>query len=442
MATNPILPPHDTDAEKNLISSVLLDREALIKAAEMIDALDFYDPVYQTIFSSCLDLFENSSAVDIITVKADLSKKNELKKIGGAKVLAELAAVLPITTNVEHYARIIRENSVRRKLIATSSELLSIVTDEKRKIEEIVNEVEKRFFAVLQKSKDRGFSHIKDVLVRNLEKYNEMQGNSGSMRGISTGYQGLNNLLGGFHNGDLIIIAARPAVGKTAFILGVARHIAVELKKKVGIFSLEMSMEQLGDRLASLQGGVNLMDIRMGNLANDDFIKYNDALGTLYDADIYIVDTPGLHISEMRTKARKLDLEVGIDILFVDYLQLLKATSKDGNRAQEVTEISQSLKNLARELNIPVIALSQLNRSVEARNDRRPQLSDLRESGSIEQDADIVMFLHRESTYNRDLSDEEKDKAEVIVAKHRNGATDIITMKFIPQYAAFVDAPQ
>ncbi len=436
-----IKPPYDLDAERNVISSVLIDRDALIKAAEMLQGEDFYDPAHQIIYGSCIELFELSSAVDIVTVKSFITKNKNLTKVGGEQYLYDLVSILPLTTNVEFYGKIIKEASLRRRIIAMSADLVGMGMDEGKKLEDIVDEVEKKIFSISQKSQNKSFSHIKEVLMESTQRYEEMQKSGGGLRGIATGFKSLDAMLGGFHKNDLVIIAARPSVGKTSFMLEVARHMAVVVKKKVAIFSLEMGKDQLADRLIALQSGVNLMDLRMGNLQGDDFMKCQDAMAALYDADIFIDDMPGQHISEVRSKCRKLELEFGVDAVFVDYLQLLHGSAKD-NRAQEVSQISQSLKNIARELKIPVVALSQLNRSVESRNDRRPQLSDLRESGSIEQDADMVMFLHREAMYNRDMEEGEKDKAELIISKHRNGATGIVNLKFVGPLAKYVDAGQ
>jgi replicative DNA helicase len=433
-------PPYDLDAEKSVISSILIDRDALIKAAEMIQKIDFYDPVHQTIYDCCIQLFEQSSAVDIVTVKSFLSKNNLLQQAGGEQYLYDLLAILPLTTNIEYYSKIIKEASLRRRIIGISADLVGMGMDETKKIDEIIDEVEKRIFSISSKSTNKGFVHIKNVIMENTERYEELQKNPGGIRGIPTGFEGLNNMLGGFHKGDLVIIAARPSVGKTAFMLDIARHMGVHEKKKVAVFSLEMGRDQLADRLIAMEGDVALMNIRMGNLYGEEEARYHEAMGLLYDADIFIDDTPGQHITELRTKCRRMDLEVGLDVIFVDYLQLLHASrGKENNRALEVSEISKSLKNIGRELQVPVVALSQLNRSVESRNDRRPQLSDLRESGSIEQDADIVMFLHREAMYNRDMDEAEKDKAEIIIAKHRNGATGMLNLKFVGEQARYRD---
>ena len=441
MADNLLKPPFDTDAEKNVLASVMLDKEALIKAADILTPDDFYDPGNQIIYDSILKLFHGSSAVDAVTVKAYLSKNKLLKNLPSPDYLNEIVSLLPMTTNVEYYSKIIKEASLRRKLISLSSDLVGFGMDETRKLEDIIDDIEKKIFQISESSSLKGFTHIKELLLEISERFEGGERNIESLRGISSGFQGINNLLGGLHKGDLVILAARPSVGKTAFMLEMVRNIAVAVKKKALVFSLEMSKDQVADRLLSLQSNVSLMDIRMGNLEGKNWDLCKDAMDELYEADIYIDDTPGQHISELRTKCRKWDLEVGIDAIFVDYLQLLQGRSKD-NRAQEVSEISQGLKNIARELRVPVIALSQLNRSVESRNDRRPQLSDLRESGSIEQDADIVIFLHREAYYNKELDESERNKAEAIVAKNRNGATGIVPLKFLDVCAKFIDATE
>lgn len=434
----PFKPPYDLDAERNVLSSILIDRDALIKAAEILDEIDFYEPAHQVIYGGCKELFERSSAVDIVTLKSHLSKAKLLKKAGGSQYLYDLVSILPLTTNVEFYSNIIKEASLRRKIISMSSDLVGMGMDEGKKVEEIIDEVEKKIFQVAQKSKNKSFTHIRDILKDIDVKFEQLQGDDSKHKGISTGFPSLDKIVGGMHAGDLIIIAARPSVGKTAFMLEITRHVAVNLKKKTAIFSLEMSKDQLADRLASLQSGLNLFDIRMGNLEGASYQKFFDAIGELYEAEIFIDDIPGQFINDVRTKCRKLELDIGVDAIFVDYLQLLHAHGKGDNRALEVSEISQTLKNIARELKVPVIALSQLNRAVESRNDRTPQLSDIRESGSIEQDADMVIFLHRESRYK--IDDESiKDKAQVIVAKNRNGSTGIIEMKFIGEQAKYVD---
>lgn len=431
-------PPYDLDAEKNVLSSILIDRDALIKCVELLDSVDFYDPRNQLIYGGCKELFEKSSAVDVVTVKAHLVKTDSLKKAGGEQYIYDLVSILPMTTNVEFYSKIIKEASLRRKIIAMSSDLVTMGMDLTKKVEEIVDDVEKKIFAVAQKSKNKTYTHIRDVLKDIDVRFEELQNPDSKHKGISSGFPSLDKIVGGFHAGDLVVIAARPSVGKTAFMLEIARYMAVDLKKKVAVFSLEMSKEQLADRLLSLQSGLNLFDIRMGNLDSGGYKRYMDSAGELYETDIYIDDIPGQYISDVRTKCRKWELDLGVDAIFVDYLQLLHAHGFSDNRALEVSTISQTLKNIARELKVPVIALSQLNRAVESRNDRRPQLSDIRESGAIEQDADMVMFLHRESRYK--IDDESiKDKAEVIVAKNRNGSVGIIEMKFIGEQAKYVD---
>lgn len=436
-----VKPPYDLDAERSVLASIMLDKEALIKAADILRPDDFYDPAHQIIYTSCLELFHNSSAVDSVTVKSDLSKRKLLKKIGGENYLNDLVAILPMTTNIEYYGKIIKEASLRRKVIGMSSDMVGLGMDEGKKFEDIVDEIEKKIFQITESSNLKSYVHIKEVINDMTERLENADSNQDALKGISSGFKNLDRYIGGLHGGDLIILAARPSVGKTAFMLEMMRHASVFNKKKVLAFSLEMGKDQLGDRLLSLQSEVGLMDIRLGNLEGSNWKKCSEAMGVLYESDILIDDTPGQHIMEVRTKARKWDMEVGIDAIFVDYLQLLQGRNKD-NRAQEVSEISQGLKNIARELKVPVVALSQLNRSVESRNDRRPQLSDLRESGSIEQDADIVVFLHRDAYYNKELEESERNKAEAIVAKNRNGATGIASLKFIDTCAKYVDGEQ
>lgn len=440
-------PPCDLEAERNVLASIMLDKEALIKAADILHPSDFYDPQNAIIYKACLELYHSSNAVDIVTVKSYLSKNKLLKKAGSTKYINDLFSVLPMTTNVEFYAKLIKEASLRRKLISLSSELVALGMDEARRIEDIVDVVEKKVFQITESSSIKGFVHIKDVINEINERLEDAESNMEKLRGISTGFENLDKYIGGLHAGDLIIVAARPSVGKTAFMLEIIRHLSVKNKgggkkglgKKVVLFSLEMGRDQVADRLLSLQSEIPLQEIRFGNLDGENYIKCSEAMAELYESNIFIDDTPGQHISEIRTKCRKWDIEVGIDAIFVDYLQLLQGKNKD-NRAQEVSEISQGLKNIARELKVPIIALSQLNRSIEARTDRRPQLSDLRESGSIEQDADIVIFLHRDAYYNKDLGEEDKSKAEAIIAKNRNGATGIANLRFIDLCAKFVDA--
>lgn len=438
---DPIKPPYDLDAEKNLLACIMLDKEALIKAADILQPGDFYEPSNQNIYEACLNLFHTSSAVDAVTVKTYLSKNKLLKKVGSAEYLNKVNSILPLTTNVEYYAKIIKEASLRRKVISMSSDLVGMGLDETRKLDDIIDDIEKKIFQISESSNTQSFVHIKDIINEITERFENPNADSTVTRGLSSGFRNLDQYITGLKGGDLVILAARPSVGKTAFMLEMVRFMATDLKKKIAVFSLEMGSDQLGDRLLSLQSGVGLMDIRMGNMDGDSFQKCNDAMAQLYESDIFVDDKPGQHISEVRTKCRKWDVEVGIDAIFVDYLQLLQGRNKD-NRAQEVSEISQGLKNIARELKVPLIALSQLNRSVESRNDRRPQLSDLRESGSIEQDADMVIFLHREAYYNKELEESEKNKAEAIVAKNRNGATGIASLKFLDYCAKFVDAEE
>lgn len=431
-------PPYDEDAEKSILSCMIIDRDALIKTLDIIEEDDFYIPAHRTIFLSCKTLFERSEPVDFITVKTDLTKKKLIQQIGGEKTLNNIFETLPITTNVDYYAKIIKESSTRRKIITLSSDFVQLGMNEILKIEDILDDLESKIFNISQTNKVAQFADIKDIIMDVTDKIENPSDEL--LKGLQTGFSGLDDLLGGFYPGDLIIIAARPSVGKTAIMLEIARYMSVVIKKRLAIFSLEMSKEQLAQRLIALQSEINLMNIKMGNLSTRERDVFYAAADDIYQADIFIDDTPGQHINEIKSKIRKFNLKNKLDAIFIDYLQLLKGRNTE-NRALEVSEISQGLKNIGKEIGVPVIALSQLNRAVESRTDRKPQLSDLRESGSIEQDADIVMFVHREAVFNRDIEEENKDKAELIVAKHRNGATGIINLQFVAEQAKFRDAP-
>jgi replicative DNA helicase len=449
MARDILQPPYDLDAEKSVLASIMLDKEALIKAADILQPDDFYDPTNKTIYQGCLELFHNSSAVDSVTVKSYLTKNNLLKKAGAAKYLNEIVSILPLTTNVEYYSKLIKEDSLRRKVISMSSEMVGLGMDESRKFSDIIDDIEKRIYQISESSNLKGFTHIREIISDITERLENVDKNQDKLRGLSTGFGNLDKYIGGLHGGDLVILAARPSVGKTAFMLEMMRHLSVGdkgkgqkgLGKTVLAFSLEMGQDQLGDRLLSLQSEIPLQEIRFGDLTGEKYAECSKAMAELYDSQIIVDDTPGQHIAEIRTKCRKWDMEIGVDAIFVDYLQLLQGRNKD-NRAQEVSEISQGLKNIARELKVPLVALSQLNRSVESRNDRRPQLSDLRESGSIEQDADIVIFLHREAYYNKEMDEADRNKAEAIVAKNRNGATGIASLRFLDVCAKYLDGEE
>lgn len=427
------VPPQNIEAEKSVIGSMLIDKNAIVNVSGWLLPEHFYDDRHSKIYGVIVDLFLDGVPVDLVTVADKLSKKKLLKKIGGRTYLTELADFVPTTSHAEEYGELVKEAATRRGLIASASEITTLAYDESIVVDEVVDKSENLLFNVAQAGVKTNFVHIKELLKDAYERA-ERADKDEAYLGISTGFKDLDALLGGFQKSDLIILAARPSVGKTSLALDMLRHAAMVEKKKVAFFSLEMSNTQIVDRLLGMQSGVPFWEMRTGKLTDDQFVKLADTSGELADADIFVDDKAGQHINEIRTKARRLALEQGLDIVFVDYLQLMHGSNKE-SRTLEVSEISQGLKNLAKELNVPVVALSQLSRAIEQRQGRRPQLSDLRESGSIEQDADVVMFIDREETWNPDT--EKKGMGELIVAKHRNGPTGNVELAFIKEIASF-----
>lgn len=427
------VPPQNIDAEKSVLGSILLDRDALIEVSGWLSPAHFYDERHIAIYETILELFESGLPIDLVTVSDRLKKKKILSKIGGRAYLAELASFVPTAANAVEYGNIVKETATRRGLISSSSEITKLAFDETLALPEVVDRSETLLFNIAQEGIQSNFVHIKDLLKDAYERASHAK-ESDDYSGISTGFKELDILLGGFQKSDLIVLAARPSVGKTALALDMMRHAALIEKKNVAFFSLEMSNMQIMDRLLGMQSGIPFWEIRTNKLNEEKVVKLANTMGELADANIFIDDSPGQNINQIRTKARRLMLEQGVDIIFVDYLQLMHGNTKE-SRALEVGEVSQGLKNLAKELNVPVVALSQLSRAIELRQNRRPQLSDLRESGSIEQDADVVIFLDREETWNPDT--EKKGSAEVFVAKHRNGPTGIVELAFIKEIASF-----
>lgn len=413
---NTRIPPHDDDAEAAVLGSLLIDKEAASFASELIKPEFFYQPQNSEIFEAMIELYEERKPIDLITLTSKLKKRKSLDKIGGASYLNELTTTVPTSANIEHYAQILREKYIRRRLIHLAGGVTEKAFAEDSDDSELLDIVEQDMFKISQQRINQGFAHIKHSLAESFDRLDELHKSGGKFRGIETGFTDIDFLLSGLQASNLIVIAARPGTGKTAFVVNVAQHITVNSKIPVGIFSLEMSKEELVDRLLISQSDIDAWRLKTGRLSEDDFEKLSTAMGELADAPIYIDDTPGITISEIRTKARRLQLESGIKLIIVDYLQLVNPGKKIENRVQEVTYISQNLKNLARELKIPVIAVSQLSRAVEHRGERRPQLADLRESGAIEQDADVVMFL-----YNKDEEFTAQRIVSVNIAKHRNG---------------------
>lgn len=427
--------PQNTEAEQSVIGCVLLDRDALVKISDLITPQDFYEPRHQQIFEAILALFEKNIAIDILTVTNLLQEKNLLDRVGGGAYLAELVNSVPTAGHVVNYAMIVRKKGSLRRLISAASEISNLAFEENEDIEKILDKAEQKLFAVSQQHLHQNFFSLNSVLHATFERIDELHREKGKLRGVPTGFIDLDKLLGGLQRSDLVILAARPSMGKTSLALEIARFVGVNLKVPVGIFSLEMSKDQLVDRLLSSQSDVNLFKIRSGNLNEEDFEKIGQAMGELSEAPIFIDDSAGSNIMEVRTKARRLQAENGVGLIIIDYLQLMEGRSQE-NRVQEVSEISRALKLLAREMNVPVLALSQLSRGVENRPDKVPQLADLRESGSIEQDADVVMFIYREDMYKgKDSS--KPNIAEVHVRKHRNGATGQVDLYFDSEKTSF-----
>jgi replicative DNA helicase len=429
-------PPHNEEAEKSILGAILLDDNVLLPVAELIKPSDFYQPNYASIYEAMLELFEKQSPIDVLTLSSQLKAKKKFAAVGGEAVITNIVADTPTAAHAEEYAKIVKNSSIRRRLIHLGAQVNELAFKEDQDLELLLDEAEQSLYSITDTAVKRDFVHISLLLEKTYEQAENLSNDPNALRGVSSGFKDIDKILGGFQRSDLVILAARPAVGKTAFTLDVARHVATVEQKKVGFFSLEMSASQLMDRLLSQEVGVGLWELRMGKLNDHDFARMADAMGRLSESGLYFDDTPGLNIMEMRTKARRLKMEHGLDLVVVDYLQLMQGRSRE-NRTQEVSEISRFLKLLARELDIPVIALSQLSRAVENRADRIPQLSDLRESGSIEQDADIVMFLHREETFDPDT--QRKGIGDLIIAKHRNGPTGSVELAFIKEQARFRD---
>jgi replicative DNA helicase len=434
------LPPQNTDAETAVLGAILLDADAIIKVADDLQAEDFYDQRHQTIFDAIIQLFAKRQPIDVVTLKSRLEDENKLETIGGVSYLATLVNSVVTAAHVAEHAQLVRQKAVLRRLISASNEINRLGYQENEEVDSVLDRAEQALFAVSQKFLKQNFVNIRSVLTSTFERINELTENKGQTRGVPTGFKALDNLLSGFQKSDLIILAARPSVGKTSLALNFVERAASVHGKKVGVFSLEMSCDQLTDRLLCVVGDIDAWRLRTGNLTDADFSRLHEAMGKLAEVGIYIDDQAGLNVMEMRARARRLQMEHGLDMLVVDYLQLMSGGSgysSTDNRVQEVSYISRSLKALARELDIPIIALSQLSRAVEQRSPKIPMLADLRESGSIEQDADVVMFIYRDEVYNKDT--DKKNIAEIIVAKHRNGPIGSANLFFRADRTKFMD---
>lgn len=429
------IPPQQLEAEQSLLGGILIDSDGLPAALEILKGDEFYREAHRIIFASFQDLFERNEPIDLVTVVDYLTEKNRLEAVGGAAYLASLAEMVPSSANVAAYARIVNEKALLRRLIQASNEITSWCYGGGKTVEEILDHTEATIFSITEGRLHSSYYLIKDIVKKSIEDIEKFQEHRDLVTGVPTHYVDLDKLTAGFQKSDLIIIAGRPSMGKTAFALNIARNSALESGIPVGIFSLEMSKEQLAMRLLCSESRVDSHKIRTGFLSQQECVKMITAAGSFTDAPIYIDDTPAISSLELRAKARRMMADRGLGMVIVDYLQLMRSREGVERREQEISEISRSLKALAKELNIPVIALSQLNRKVEERHDKRPQLSDLRESGAIEQDADVIAFIYRDEVYNPDTQD--KGVAEIIISKQRNGPTGKVKLAYINSYTRF-----
>jgi replicative DNA helicase len=435
---NERIPPHNIEAEQSVIGAVFLQPEAFVSASEILRHEDFYRAAHQRIFAAMTHLADRGEPIDVVTVTTYLNDRKELEEAGGVSYLTQIAESGPTAANIEYYARIVEEKALLRRLIRAATDIVTAGFEREDEVDDVLNEAEKTILEVSSRKTSEGFKNIKDVLIDVYDNIEQLHQNQGDVTGIPTGYQELDRITSGFQKNDLIIIAARPSVGKTAFALNVAQNVAVKTDNNVAIFSLEMGADQLVQRMLCAEGNIDSQRLRSGQLQPDDWGKLTMAMGSLSNAGIFIDDSPGIRVSEIRSKCRRLKQEHGLGMIMIDYLQLIQGSgnSKE-NRQQEVSEISRSLKALARELEVPLIALSQLSRGVESRQDKRPMMSDLRESGSIEQDADIVGFLYRDDYY--DSESEKQNIIEIIISKQRNGPTGTVDLAFVKEYNKFVD---
>ncbi|MEE8131643.1 MAG: replicative DNA helicase [Candidatus Paceibacterota bacterium] len=438
MDKNLKLPPQDVDAERSVLGALMLDKNAVIQVADLITSNDFYKPVHSQIFEVILDLFNKSEPIDILSVTSRLKEKKQLSEIGGSGYLTDLINSVPTASHVQHYAETIKNKRVLRDLIHTSAEITEQVFNSSENTEELLDKIEKQIFAIAQKSRVQNFVPVKDELKEAYERIEKLHQGEKGLRGITTGFDEIDHYLSGLQRSDLIVLGARPSLGKTTFVLDIARQAAAKANVPVGVFSLEMSREQVIDRLISAEAQVALWKLRTGRLTEElDFEMIQEALDRLSKIPIFIDDTPSPNIIQMRSMARRLQAEQGLGLLIVDYIQLIQPRTASENMVQQFTEISHGLKALARELNIPVLAVSQFSRGIEQREGKIPRLSDLRETGALEQDSDVVMFIYRKDRDKIDPSPEEENTVEIIIAKHRNGPLATVQLKFDPEKVSF-----
>ena len=430
------VPPQNIDAEKSLLGAILIDEDVLADASEYVKTIDFYEPKHGIIYRAIISLYEKHRPIDLLTLTDELKRVKKLDDVGGSAYLTELTNHVPTAANASAYAELVAQKAIRRRLIKAGGEIAAAAYDEETNTQELLGQAESELFSVSDQSLKQDLSSIESILEDSFDRMEELSRNKGQLRGVRTGFTDLDNMTAGLQKSDLLVLAARPAMGKTTLVTNLAYNVANLSKLPVLFFSLEMSKEQLVDRMLSEASGIDAWNIRTGNLSGEDFEKLSDAMGEMAEAPIFIDDTPGMSVLEMRTKARRAAHDQPLGLIVIDYLQLMQASAASaGNRVQEVSEISRGLKLIARELNVPVIALSQLSRSVESRSPQIPQLADLRESGSIEQDADIVMFIYREAYYNPES--EKGNITELHIAKHRNGPTGRIDLYFDPKQLRF-----
>jgi len=431
------IPPHSVESEQSILGSILLDKESIITVTETIKPEDFYKEAHKIIYECMMKLNNKNEPIDLITLTEELKKQGHLEDIGGISYITSLSTIVPTTSNVKYYADIVKEKSVLRKLIRVSNDILNLGYDSSIKVEDILEKAEKQIFDISQEKSSEDFQTINSVLMDTYDTIEKLYTNKEDITGITTGFDDLNKKTNGLQRTDLLLVAARPAMGKTAFSLNLVQNAALKGDASVAVFSLEMSKEQLVQRMLSAQSHVELKKIKTGNLDENDWPRIIDAMSVLSNANIYIDDTPGIKIGELRSKCRKLKIEKGLDLILIDYLQLMEGDGGNESRQQEISKISRSLKIIAKELNCPVVALSQLSRAPEQRSDHRPMLSDLRESGAIEQDADIVMFLYRDEYYHPDS--ERKNIGEIIIAKNRHGETGSVELVWLGEIQKFAN---
>ena len=434
-----IIPPQNIEAEAGLLGSILLDSDALVDVADAVKVDDFYDPRHTLIYGAVLALYEKRRPIDLLTLTEQLKNKDQIDLAGGSAYLTELTNSVPTAAHAKHYAEIVRTKAIRRRLIKAGQDIGQMGYDENEDVQQALEAAETKLFNVSQEHVKQDLVSVESILSESFDRLDELHKDKGKVRGLSTGYRDMDNVLAGLQKSDLIILAARPSMGKSTLAMNMAHHVASKQQQTVLVFSLEMSKEQLVDRLLAAEAGVDAWNIRTGNLSDSDFEKLGNAMGSLSEAQIYIDDTPGISVMEMRTKARREQHQRPLGLIIVDYLQLMTGNSSKGsdNRVQEISEISRGLKAIARELNVPVIALSQLSRSVENRHPQIPQLADLRESGSIEQDADVVMFIYREDYYNPET--DRQNISDILIRKHRNGPTGGVELYFNPERLQFMN---